>query len=732
MNISYYYNRIKKDAVKLKQTFSWKNKESIFALKAAIASVLSMLIAYSLDLNEGYWASISSLIIMLPSAGATAKKALYRFLGTCLGALLAIFLSGLFSQNHIAYSFAIFISVTFCMYKSIFSKYSYFWFLLVVTATIIMISSIAVHEPEYIVYMAFNRWFEVSIGILVTSFLNLLIWPQYAAHEYYKNSITIRRNYTVFLESVFEQYLEAKYDFEKTKGSFYKIKDAIKENLNLVEHAAFEIKTAKRAKGLIILDTEKLTLNLNHIWDFYLSVKKYEYLRFHKSYCQYVLEIISASKEILNIKNDFPRQGKLIDLSDTILNQMEKRYIRNKSKGTNEKYEIKDVYLFQEFMLILKEFVDFSRNKMLYNNKTYSHPGSMLISYFPEEIYHFELFGIKKHINVPMLKYSMKVGFTVVAVIWLWQLFEIPSGGSNMAVAVLLILQPDIMSTYLKGLLRFLGCLCGAIIGFLFLGFQIGSTPLLCLCLIIIIYISMYIYFKGGPAISYLGLQMALAFLIAVLPEPHATTDTLLFLKRLLGIFFGVSIAWIINITVYSKDLLSHFIEQLNFLQNKISDSAEQLKIGLQDNLNLDLSTFYSSLDVLTGQKEISVKDSFYLNKYLKNIEKFFRIRHLLLTTDVKVVEFVDKKNAKIKNNILYLTKEFCENKKDINFKIAKIESTINLIEDIRMDIRYNRLTDNKTIEFIEQFCQYFVNLKRILITLSELYKLQETIKYEI
>jgi uncharacterized membrane protein YccC len=287
MSFSYYYNRIKTDAVILKRNYSWNNRESSFAIKAAVACILSMLIAYSLDLHQGYWASISSLIIMLPSAGATAKKALYRFFGTCFGALIAVFLSGLFCQNHIAYSIAIFLSISFCMYKSMFSRYSYFWFLMAVTAAIIMIGSIALNDPEQIIFIAFNRWFEVSVGIFVTSFLNLLVWPQYAAHEYHKRSVELRKNYVTFFESVFLQYLEGSYNFEKTKKEFYAIKTEIKKIDELVEHAKFEIKTARREKSLIILDTVKLTTNLNHTWDFYLSIKKYTDLSFHKSYCQY-------------------------------------------------------------------------------------------------------------------------------------------------------------------------------------------------------------------------------------------------------------------------------------------------------------------------------------------------------------------------------------------------------------------------------------------------------------
>ena len=759
MNTSYYYNRIKNDVIALKQSYCWNNKESVFALKAAVAGILSMLLAYSLDLQQGYWACISSLIVMLPTAGATAKKSLYRFLGTCIGAFLAIFISGLFAQQHILYSIAIFLLLSFCMYKTVFSRYSYFWFLIAITSTIIMISAIGKGSPEDIVYIAFSRGFEVSIGIIVTAFLNLLVWPQYAAHDYYKRSNKIKNNYLNLVKDIFYQYLEGKYDFDKTRNSYYAIKEQINSLNEVASHAIFEIKTARRQKSLIILDVEKLTKSLNHVWDFFLSVKKFENLSFHKSYCQYIEEIFNISKKMLTIKHDFDKKTQLINLSDEIIDQINKRYLRKKTEGTNFKYEIYDVYLFQEFLLIINDLVDFSKNKIFFNSKTFIPTGNKPVSFFPEEIWRFEIFGKKQLLNVPILKYSMKVGLTVVAVIWLWQLFDIPSGGANMALAVLLILQPDIISTHIKGILRFLGCLCGALLGFAFLGLQIQSTFLLCICLLIVIYFSMYIYFKGGPGISYLGLQMALAFLVAVLPESHATLDTVLFLKRLLGIFFGVTIAWIINITIWNKDLLTNLKEQISFIKNNIAKSSEQLKTLKYDNLSPDLTSFYSSLNVLTDQKEITIENSFFINKYLKNIEKFFRVKYRLLLTDKIVVAFVNNINSKIKRNILILVKGVSDmpqkvigdypnisiidlniDAKSVNHRSKKykrkkqkdannlIRVTIQHIEECRIQIREQHLIDSEITDFRQQYCQYMTNLKRMLLLLSELYNIEEKI----
>ena len=728
MLFEYYYNRIKKDATSLVHDYKWNSSESAFAMKAAIASTLSMLIAYSLDFNQAYWASISSVIVTLPTAGATAKKALFRFFGTCLGALLAVFFSGLFAQNHILYSIVLFLFISISMYVSVLSKYSYFWLLMAITASIIMISAISNNSPDHVVYMAFNRWFEVSIGITVTSILNLLVWPNYAAHTYAKKCKELNKDYLYFITEIFEEYLSGKYKIERIEKTFDSICGKIKSIEKITENAKFEIKTARRQKSLTILDTKQLQLNINHLWDFYQSIIKFKNLRFHQSYCQYVKEIFNVSSEMINIKTDFNKKTQLINLQNSYLEQINRRYLNNKAHGVNEEHEIRDTYLFQEFLMILKEFVDFSKNKIFFNTHTLVSPENKLISCFPEEIYILHIKNRTIELSIPIMKYAAKVGFSVVAVIWLWQLFEIPSGGTNLAVAVLLVLQPDIMATYLKGFLRFLGCLAGVIVGFGFLFFQIESTFALCIFLTVIIYFAMYIYFKGGPAISYAGLQLSLAFLIAVLPEPHATLETTLFIKRLIGIFFGVSVAWIINVSIFSKDILSSFKEKLSFLERKVSTSIDNLD-DFEQNLTIpDISSFYTSLNVITDQKEINMTDSFFINKYLKNIEKFFRIRYLLLCVDSEVIKFTQNIEPDIGKDITGLIAVFhnnTANEKEITLKTTNI---LESIEEFRNNVRYNKLTEDKSLKFRQHLCQYIINLKRITSTLLELHQLQRKI----
>ena len=70
---------------------SWPStRDWIFSFKAFIAAMLALWIAMYLGLPRPYWAMGSVYIVAHPLTGATRSKALYRVLGTLLGAAAGI------------------------------------------------------------------------------------------------------------------------------------------------------------------------------------------------------------------------------------------------------------------------------------------------------------------------------------------------------------------------------------------------------------------------------------------------------------------------------------------------------------------------------------------------------------------------------------------------------------------------------------------------------------------
>lgn len=65
-------------------------EEWLFSFKAFAAAMLTLFIAFSLDLQRPYWAMLTAYIVAQPYAGMTRSKAVYRFIGTFVGAAMMV------------------------------------------------------------------------------------------------------------------------------------------------------------------------------------------------------------------------------------------------------------------------------------------------------------------------------------------------------------------------------------------------------------------------------------------------------------------------------------------------------------------------------------------------------------------------------------------------------------------------------------------------------------------
>ena len=60
------------------------------AFKAALASLIAILLAIWLQTDHYYWAGITAIVVTRPNIGETFLKGLNRLCGTLLGGILAV------------------------------------------------------------------------------------------------------------------------------------------------------------------------------------------------------------------------------------------------------------------------------------------------------------------------------------------------------------------------------------------------------------------------------------------------------------------------------------------------------------------------------------------------------------------------------------------------------------------------------------------------------------------
>ena len=96
------------NAAKWGQRLGLTRQAVLGSLRAAIASVLSYLLAKGLRLPEFYWAPISTIVILLSTIDPLTL-AWQRFAGTAVGAALAALIATHFNANWAVYGAGIFV-----------------------------------------------------------------------------------------------------------------------------------------------------------------------------------------------------------------------------------------------------------------------------------------------------------------------------------------------------------------------------------------------------------------------------------------------------------------------------------------------------------------------------------------------------------------------------------------------------------------------------------------------
>jgi uncharacterized membrane protein YccC len=152
--------------------FSWERQRLlIHAAKTALAAALCWWLALRFGLHDGYWGSISAIIVLQSNVGSTVTASRDRILGTLIGSLFGFSFS-LFGTLPWNYILAVLTAVIVCGLLGLRSSSR----LAGVTITIIMLVQKA--GPRW--SLAFDRVSEVMLGIVVALAVTTLVFPDRA------------------------------------------------------------------------------------------------------------------------------------------------------------------------------------------------------------------------------------------------------------------------------------------------------------------------------------------------------------------------------------------------------------------------------------------------------------------------------------------------------------------------------------------------------------------------
>ena len=209
---------------------SWEHQRLlIHAAKTALAAALCWWLALRFGLHDGYWGSISAIIVLQSNVGSTVNASRDRLLGTLIGALFG-FAFSMFGAVPWNYILAVLAAIIVCGLLGLRNSSR----LAGVTITIIML----VHKEGSLWGLAVDRVLEVVLGIVVALAVTTLVLPDRAR-------LRLRDGLAqefLLLGGFFEAILEG---FRgTTSGNLSALRDDVqarlRKNNQLLEHARNE------------------------------------------------------------------------------------------------------------------------------------------------------------------------------------------------------------------------------------------------------------------------------------------------------------------------------------------------------------------------------------------------------------------------------------------------------------------------------------------------------------
>lgn len=159
-------------------TVAWPSlRDWLFSVKTFAAAMLALYLGLYFELPRPYWAMASVYIVSNPFVGATRSKALYRALGTALGAGAAILLVPPFVEMPYVFSLIVALWTGTLLYLAISDRTARSYVFMLAGYTMPLVALPTVTDPGTIFDVAIARTEEITLGIVCASVVGSAVLP---------------------------------------------------------------------------------------------------------------------------------------------------------------------------------------------------------------------------------------------------------------------------------------------------------------------------------------------------------------------------------------------------------------------------------------------------------------------------------------------------------------------------------------------------------------------------
>ncbi|HTT80208.1 MAG TPA: FUSC family protein [Stellaceae bacterium] len=150
----------------------------IFAAKTTASGLIALLVAFTFNLDQPYWALLTVFIVSQPQqSGQVLAKSFYRVIGTVIGAAMALILIGLCAQERVLFLGALALWIGLCAFGSQYARNWAAYSFVLSGYTVAIVGIPAALDAGNAFYIATGRVTEISLGIIVAATVSHVVVP---------------------------------------------------------------------------------------------------------------------------------------------------------------------------------------------------------------------------------------------------------------------------------------------------------------------------------------------------------------------------------------------------------------------------------------------------------------------------------------------------------------------------------------------------------------------------
>lgn len=151
---------------------------ALFSLKSYVAAMLALWIALRIGLERPYWAFLTAYIVAQPLAGAVLSKAVFRVIGTAVGAAVTVLMVPTLVNTPELLVLALAAWLGLCVYVSLLDRTPRSYMFVLAGYSTCLIALPSLDNPGAIFTIATLRVQEIFLGILCGSLIHGVVFPR--------------------------------------------------------------------------------------------------------------------------------------------------------------------------------------------------------------------------------------------------------------------------------------------------------------------------------------------------------------------------------------------------------------------------------------------------------------------------------------------------------------------------------------------------------------------------